>query len=371
MVTKAELNCFIVWSYTPNCTKSKSDIIDEIFDKVKYHEVGTYEYTCGVQDSPIYPFRKYLLVITQESAFLHSGNNKSYLLRDYTERPFWMPEPPKDTDVLMTYEETTQEKIREILLKHIQKAREKANREPAKFQKKDREVTFILNDVKFISSLDDDRLSFLLSVMYKNGKKKTSCLFNYMENEEFLASQMILWMNKHSEKMIEPISYFHCDNLSINKLLQEIEYDKNHVKAQYILHNRIWATYKGCLERFSIPENKTGMHLSSLSVKESFRRKGIGSHIMDEVISYADKTGKIIVLTFRNKSEVPSFVLKAFFRKYGFEDIGYTNNEHRLPLMVRTPVYIREMEGRRRALDSDSRILKATKTLKSTLEKVK
>lgn len=336
MITKAELNCYIIWSYTPNCSKEKCDIIDEIYTKVKDHIVGVFFYSCGVEDSPAYPYYEYCLIIDDASAVLKScHNNKTRVLCDYTKRPSWCPAVLEDKDVLPTHEEVTVDGLYDRLLFYIRKAKKK-QKEGVPFKKKDKEVSCVINNVKFVASLDDS-LSFLLSVMQKNGRKVCSRLYEDFDSDSFLASSMTAWVLKHAGTKLEGSFCPKIDNVSVNQLLRKMLKNINTNKASYQFHKLIWSEFGDYLVRFALPEDEYGWYLSVIKLKEECRGQGIGSAIMEKMCRQADMDCKFVYLSLTKIDDIPSYKTKYFFRKFQFEEIGYMNFDRGLPLMVRKP----------------------------------
>lgn len=76
--------------------------------------------------------------------------------------------------------------------------------------------------------------------------------------------------------------------------------------------------YGEYLDKFYIYENNDSLKLSTIVLNKENRESGIGTKIMTDIINYADKTGKIIVLTPATDYGGTKQRLIKFYRSFGF-----------------------------------------------------
>jgi len=69
-------------------------------------------------------------------------------------------------------------------------------------------------------------------------------------------------------------------------------------------------------EKFYLTEHDNRISISLIVVKE--KKSGIGTKIMNDIITYADKVQKIIVLTPDDTFGSSITTLKKFYKKFGF-----------------------------------------------------
>lgn len=121
-------------------------------------------------------------------------------------------------------------------------------------------------------------------------------------------------------------------NNSTNKSMQN-----NTLKAIKSL-NDIKTKYKNQTDQLNIFENKDNtISINNLVVKQNLRNKGIGQNILNDIIDYADKKGKTIILTPTNQYMTKSR-LTNWYKENGFvENKGKNTNFSISDTMYRLP----------------------------------
>jgi len=82
-----------------------------------------------------------------------------------------------------------------------------------------------------------------------------------------------------------------------------------------ILRNR----YEPYLDGLDIYENKTSLILSRVVIKNDFRNTGVGTKIMEDLVSYADRNKQIIALTPASDFGGNKNRLVQFYKRFGFK----------------------------------------------------
>lgn len=77
--------------------------------------------------------------------------------------------------------------------------------------------------------------------------------------------------------------------------------------------------YNDYLDGLDIYENRTSLILSRIVIKDEFRNSGIGSKIMEDLISYADHNKQIIALTPASDFGGNKNRLIQFYKRFGFK----------------------------------------------------
>jgi len=77
--------------------------------------------------------------------------------------------------------------------------------------------------------------------------------------------------------------------------------------------------YEDYVDGLDIYENKTSLVLSRIIIKPEFRDKGIGSNIMADLTTYADKNKQIVVLTPSNDFGGNKNRLIQFYKRFNFK----------------------------------------------------
>lgn len=82
-----------------------------------------------------------------------------------------------------------------------------------------------------------------------------------------------------------------------------------------ILRNK----YGEYLDGLDIYENRTSLILSRIVIKDEFRNSGVGSKIMEDLITYADRNKQIIALTPASDFGGNKNRLIQFYKRFGFK----------------------------------------------------
>ena len=82
-----------------------------------------------------------------------------------------------------------------------------------------------------------------------------------------------------------------------------------------ILRNK----YEQYLVGLDIYENRTSLILSRIVIKDEFRNSGVGSKIMEDLITYADRNKQIIALTPASDFGGNKNRLIQFYKRFGFK----------------------------------------------------
>jgi predicted GNAT family N-acyltransferase len=105
-----------------------------------------------------------------------------------------------------------------------------------------------------------------------------------------------------------------------------------------MIQDYINKNYGDYLEQFYIYENKDSLKLSAIVLNKEKREAGIGTKIMTDVINYADKSNKIIVLTPSSDYGGTKQRLIKFYRSFGFVMNRAHNKDFRFKdTMIRYP----------------------------------
>jgi len=105
-----------------------------------------------------------------------------------------------------------------------------------------------------------------------------------------------------------------------------------------MIENELINRYGEYLDGLDIYENKGSLILSRIIIKPSFRNRGLGSKILDELIRYADANTKIIALTPSSDFGGNRNRLIQFYKKFGFKfNKGYYKNFEFRDEMIRYP----------------------------------
>lgn len=337
MVSKAELNLIIRWSYTPNMKITQSDVIDDIWDRVYRHVLGNEVYTCGERDSLRSPYREYQLSITDDFATLSVGE-KNILLMDYAEEPSWKPKKHEEESVQTSFQCKNTEEMKKRLLDFVKKSRQR-RLQPVFTSHMKKPMVIRINDVEIKSPSYEEKTQqkeYLLCVKNKKEECMTKASFTEEEDDAYVPFLMLLWIKQHSKVKTEGTLSIPYENALANKLYEETKRDFRLSQEKGQLQKTIWARFGLSLEKFFCIENKSCILLDSILLKESFQEKGVGSNVLKEIVSYADKKGKILVLAINDKYGVSHLHLKRFFRTFGFEYVGLSNENPQM-LMMRIP----------------------------------
>lgn len=96
--------------------------------------------------------------------------------------------------------------------------------------------------------------------------------------------------------------------------------------------------YGKYLKGLDIYENKTSIILSKIIINSEFRREGIGSNIMNDLLNYADSNNKIIALTPSSDFGGNKNKLIQFYKKFGFKlNKGHHKSFEFRETMIRYP----------------------------------
>lgn len=92
------------------------------------------------------------------------------------------------------------------------------------------------------------------------------------------------------------------------------------------------------IQGLSIYENATSLILERIEIKKEYKNKGVGTKIMNMLISYADETKKIIALTPADDFGGDKNRLIQFYKRFGFKpNQGYHKNFSFKDSMIRYP----------------------------------
>lgn len=101
-----------------------------------------------------------------------------------------------------------------------------------------------------------------------------------------------------------------------------------------ILNNK----FSDYLNGLDIYEDGKSIKLARIVIKDEFRGGGIGSEIMNDLINYADKNKKIIVLTPSSDFGGDKNRLTQFYKRFGFKlNKGIHKSYEYMDLMIRYP----------------------------------
>lgn len=101
-----------------------------------------------------------------------------------------------------------------------------------------------------------------------------------------------------------------------------------------ILNNK----FSDYLSGLDIYEDGKSIKLARIVIKDEFRGGGIGSEIMNDLINYADKNKKIIVLTPSSDFGGDKNRLTQFYKRFGFKlNKGIHKSYEYMDLMIRYP----------------------------------
>lgn len=101
-----------------------------------------------------------------------------------------------------------------------------------------------------------------------------------------------------------------------------------------ILNNK----FSDYLNGLDIYEDGKSIKLARIVIKDEFRGGGIGSEIMNDLINYADKNKKIIVLTPSSDFGGDKNRLTQFYKRFGFKlNKGTHKSYEYMDLMIRYP----------------------------------
>lgn len=96
--------------------------------------------------------------------------------------------------------------------------------------------------------------------------------------------------------------------------------------------------YGEYLEGLDIYENRTSLKLSRIVIKPEYRNTGVGTKIMEDLVSYADKNTKIITLTPASDFGGNKNRLIQFYKRFGFKhNKGQYKSYEFMDTMIRYP----------------------------------
>jgi GNAT superfamily N-acetyltransferase len=96
--------------------------------------------------------------------------------------------------------------------------------------------------------------------------------------------------------------------------------------------------YKSELIGLDIYEDSKSIKLSRIIIDPNFRDKGIGTSILNDLVSYADKTKKIVTLTPSSDFGGNKNRLVQFYKKFGFKmNKGVHKSYEYMDTMIRWP----------------------------------
>jgi GNAT superfamily N-acetyltransferase len=145
---------------------------------------------------------------------------------------------------------------------------------------------------------------------------------------------------KSSEEALELLGF----NIHYGKIVDYPNSDYLNVFGMTleIFENIISEEYKG-LDRFDLHENYSGdIVLNAIIMKKEYRKKGIGTEIMERLTQYADEVGKRILLLTSDKTSgwgtTSRARLRKFYKRFGFvhnkgrnKDFSISENMYRRP----------------------------------------
>ncbi len=120
--------------------------------------------------------------------------------------------------------------------------------------------------------------------------------------------------------------------MSILKYLQET------LSSTYITEtiSDIKQTYSDSLSKFNVSEYDDSIRISLIVVND--KNQGIGTKIMQDIISYADSVGKTITLTPSSDFGGSVNRLKKFYKRFGFVENKGRNKDYEISdTMYRLP----------------------------------
>ncbi len=96
--------------------------------------------------------------------------------------------------------------------------------------------------------------------------------------------------------------------------------------------------YGDALEGIDVYEDSKSLKLAKIKIKDEFKNKGYGSSIMDDLIDYADRTKKVVVLTPSSDYGGNKNRLVQFYKRFGFKpNKGYHKSFEYMDTMIRYP----------------------------------
>ena len=96
--------------------------------------------------------------------------------------------------------------------------------------------------------------------------------------------------------------------------------------------------YNSELIGLDIYEDSKSIKLSRIIIDPNFRDKGIGTSILNDLVSYADKTKKIVTLTPSSDFGGNKNRLVQFYKKFGFKmNKGVHKSYEYMDTMIRWP----------------------------------
>jgi GNAT superfamily N-acetyltransferase len=96
--------------------------------------------------------------------------------------------------------------------------------------------------------------------------------------------------------------------------------------------------YSDYLVGLDIYEDSKSLKLSRIVIKDEFKNRGIGSDIMNDLITYADDNKKIVTLTPSSDFGGNKNRLVQFYKKFGFKpNKGVHKSYEYMDTMIRWP----------------------------------
>lgn len=106
----------------------------------------------------------------------------------------------------------------------------------------------------------------------------------------------------------------------------------------FMIQDILSKKYPKYLDALDIYEKEGSLTLARIIIKPEFRKTGVGSQIMTDLIDYADETNKIVVLTPSEDFGGLKSSLIRFYKRFGFKDNkGPNKNFEFREAMIREP----------------------------------
>lgn len=126
------------------------------------------------------------------------------------------------------------------------------------------------------------------------------------------------------EKRAEKLGVFICESRSSNPIIMELRYNYG-----YVFLRDCFLYGQDCNQfELRVNDQKKRIYLAFIGVGEEYRRKGIGTKMMNTLCSLADTYGYDIDLDVDPKFGVGKRILVGFYKKFGFEQDKFSKDRY-------------------------------------------
>jgi GNAT superfamily N-acetyltransferase len=132
----------------------------------------------------------------------------------------------------------------------------------------------------------------------------------------------------------------------LNKILFERILDLAGQSNSFSSVDNIMNKWKGIVKTLYLYENEENITLSSIIIPKEKRKEGLGTEILNDIIGYADKVQKRVLLSVGQKDELNGTTSRSrlvnFYKRFGFIENKGRNKDFEISAgMYRNPQEIK------------------------------